>query len=381
MSARQNFIPFLSVLILTLTLTSCSKNSLTADGKLDTLNCDPSHGMTPLCGFTNPEDLVIIADGTKLLVSEMGIFMQDTPGSLSLLDIASGQKQSIKIIWENKGETWGDNLCPQPQTSLFSPHGIDLMTRTDGKEQLLVVNHGGREAVEFFELSQLNKQWQLHWKGCALPPDDPFINDVAGLKDGGFLVTHMWDKNQPYLMLILKYLVGINTGWVWEWQPQGGFNKLAGSSGSGPNGIVVSADNSKIYVNLYGDNKTIKIDRLTGLLEDEFEVQQPDNITLDEEGNLWVASHKHNPITQDCADVVAGPCLLPFEIVKADAKTMQTEVVLSHQGAPTGYSTVALKVGNNIFMGSAHGDRIVSFMLPNEVSKAHFYHHQIFASK
>mgnify|MGYP000615326321 FL=1 len=322
--------------------------------------------MIPYCGFTNPEDMVIIADGAKLLVSEMGVFMQDSPGSLSLLDLVSGQKQSIKITWVTEGKSWGDNHCPQPQTSLFSPHGIDLTTRNDGKEQLLVVNHGGREAVEFFELSQLNNEWQLNWKGCALPPDDPFINDVAGLKDGGFLVTQMWDKNQTYLMLMFKYLMGINTGWVWEWQPLHGFNKLAGSSGTAPNGIVVSHDNSKVYVNLYGDNKTIKIDRHTGLLEGEFEVQQPDNITLDEDGNLWVASHKHNPITQDGAEVIEGPCLLPFEIVKADSKSMQTEVILSHHGAPTGYSTVALKVGDNIYMGSAHGDRIVSFAVHNK---------------
>ena len=232
MIVRQNLIRFLSILILTLTLASCSKNTETADRKSDYVSCNPTNGMIPYCGFTNPEDMVIIADGAKLLVSEMGVFMQDSPGSLSLLDLVSGQKQSIKITWVTEGKSWGDNHCPQPQTSLFSPHGIDLTTRNDGKEQLLVVNHGGREAVEFFELSQLNNEWQLNWKGCALPPDDPFINDVAGLKDGGFLVTQMWDKNQTYLMLMFKYLMGINTGWVWEWQPLHGFNKLAGSEDS-----------------------------------------------------------------------------------------------------------------------------------------------------
>lgn len=366
MSARHISIAVLGALVLTLTLASCSKKHEAAYIKSSDLNCDPVDGMTQYCDFTNPEDMVIIASGEKLLVSEIGFFMQDEPGSLSLLDLASGQKQPLKIIWTRERELWGDKDCPKPHTVLFSPHGIDLMTRTDGKEQLLVVNHGGREAVEFFELSQLNNEWQLHWKGCALPPGDPFINDVAGLHDGGFVVTHMWDKNQTYVMLLLKYLVGINTGWVWEWQAQSGFHKLAGSSGTAPNGIAVSNDNSKVYVNLYGDNKTIKIDRVNGLVEDEFEVQQPDNITLDEDGNLWIASHKHNPITQDCAEVAEGPCLLPFEIVKADANSMQTEVILSHDGPPIGYSTVALKVGNHIFMGSAHGDRIVSFALPQE---------------
>ncbi|MBT6573244.1 MAG: hypothetical protein HN900_06040, partial [Gammaproteobacteria bacterium] len=45
---------------------------------------------------------------------------------------------------------------------------------------------------------------------------------------------------------------------------------------------------------------------------------------------------------------------------KADPETMQAEVFLSQDGAPMGYATVALKVGDRVFMGSAHGDRVVS---------------------
>ena len=42
--------------------------------------------------------------------------------------------------------------------------------------------------------------------------------------------------------------------------------------------------------------------RKTGKVEAEFKVQQPDNITIGDDGNLWVASHKHDPITQTCND-------------------------------------------------------------------------------
>jgi hypothetical protein len=58
--------------------------------------------------------------------------------------------------------------------------------------------------------------------------------------------------------------------------------------------------------------------------------------------------------------VTEGPCLLPYEVIKADPETMQAEVFLSQDGAPMGYATVALKVGDHLFMGSAHGDRVVS---------------------
>jgi len=51
---------------------------------------------------------------------------------------------------------------------------------------------------------------------------------------------------------------------------------------------------------------------------------------------------------------------LPYEIVKADPNTMRAEVVHAQDGAPMGYATVALKVGDRLYIGSAHGDRVVS---------------------
>lgn len=59
----------------------------------------------------------------------------------------------------------------------------------------------------------------------------------------------------------------------------------------------------------------------------------------------------------------SGPCLLPFEIVKANAETMAAEVVLSHEGQPMSYSTVALNIRGKIYLGSTHGDCIVSVEL------------------
>lgn len=368
----------IALIIFSQLISSCSDNNIDVsdtdtdtmerlqpvDTEMESISCEPLHGMTPYCGFKNPEDLVIIPGGKKLLVSEMGEFMLDSPGKLSLFDLASGEKESVHINWRNEGEVWGAKDCAPPEADLFSPHGIDLTVRNDGQHQLLVVNHGGREAVEFFALTKPDNQWQLAWKGCARPPGDPFINDVAGLIDGGFLVTHMWDKSQPFERVVERLLAGEHTGWVWEWQKGKGFSKLAGSTELMPNGIVVSEDNQKVFINIYMANKTIKLDRATGQLEGEIKVQQPDNITMDEAGNLWIASHNHDPINQSCTEVKKGPCLLPFEIVKADAGNMSSEVILSHEGSPMGYSTVALKVGDKIFMGSAHGDRIVSYALP-----------------
>jgi hypothetical protein len=326
----------------------------------DLLDCSAMDGVSVYCGYQNPEDLVLVPGGGLLVVSEMGEFMLDTPGRLSTLDLATGARGAIDIDWSAAGAAWGEADCEAPDVAAFSPHGIDLGTRSDGSHQLLVVNHGLREAVEFFELLDGDDGWSLAWRGCALPPGDPFINDVAGLADGGFFVTHMWDKSTSFEEVVAQYQAGEDIGWVWEWHPDEGFTKLAGSDELMPNGIAVSPDERKVFVNVYLGNRTIRIDRETGTVDGAFDVQQPDNITVDADGALWVASHKHDPLGQTCAAVAEGPCLLPYELVRADADTLETEVVFSGDGPPMGYSTVALRVGDRLYFGSAHGDRIAS---------------------
>ena len=175
----------------------------------------------------------------------------------------------------------------------------------------------------------------------------------------------MWDKSTPFEQVAEKFLSGENIGWVWEWQRDSGFRKVPGSDEMMPNGIAVNADNSKIFVNIYLGNKTIRLDRASGKVEGSFEVQQPDNITVDNDGNLWVASHKHDPLGQTCAAVTAGPCLLPYEVVRANPETMAAEVVQQEDGPPMGYGTVALRVGDRVYVGSAHGDRVVSRAITN----------------
>ena len=359
-------------LILLIAISSCTETpdkATTETAKttnvdaVDSAACVMASNINVHCGFSNPEDLVIVPGGDALLVSEMGEFRIHPPGALAFLNLKSGLREPIEINWQTD-ERWGDAACPAPDASLFSPHGIDLTQRADNRHQLLVVNHGGREAVEFFELLNIENEWQVNWKGCAIPPGDPYINDVAGLLDGGFLVTHMWNKALPFETVVEKLLGGEKVGWVYEWQAETGFTMLPNSIEQMPNGIAVSADNSKIFVNVYIGNKTIRIDRATGLVDGSFEVQQPDNITVDENGDLWVASHKHDPINQTCTET--GVCLLPFEIVKVNPQTLEKTVILSHNGAPMGYSTVALKVVDSVYMGSAHGDRIAQYALDSD---------------
>lgn len=332
-------------------------------------HCEAIGNAKPYCMFTNPEDMVSIPDTDFLIVSEMGTFMSNEPGNLVLFDTARKHKMSIDINWQLAGESWGMNDCEQPDTEAFSPHGIDFHRRSENELALLVVNHGGRETVEFFQIIENSDTddpigpWRLQWRGCATPPGDPFINDVSSLEDKGFVVTHMWNKSTPYWLLVTKYLLGMDTGWVWRWHPESGFTKLESASGAAPNGIAVDRQKNIAFVNLYGDDKTIKIDIAKDQKLGEMAVQQPDNITIDSSGQLWIASHLHNPISEECNHETSKPCMLPFEILLADPNTLNVEFRLKQADMPMGYATVALREGKYLYLGSAHGDRIVQIDL------------------
>ena len=56
---------------------------------------------------------------------------------------------------------------------------------------------------------------------------------------------------------------------------------------------------------------------------------------------------------------LAGACSIPFKIVALDPDLMTiVETLYATDGAPMGAGTVGLRVGDELFIGSFHGDRI-----------------------
>ena len=45
------------------------------------------------------------------------------------------------------------------------------------------------------------------------------------------------------------------TGHVWHWTMQDGFVEVPGTRGSMPNGVLVSGDSRRLFVNYYGENR------------------------------------------------------------------------------------------------------------------------------
>ena len=321
--------------------------------------CTPAEGMTPICGFQNPEDLAEIPDSKWLIVSQFGSMDGTRAGNLALFDRIEEQLQPAFTGGEGAVQsTWGDDDCPGAPGNSFSPHGVDLMQLASGRWRLLVVNHGSRESVEFFEVVNEEPLPRISWRGCVVGPEDAYFNDVVNLAGGGFLVTQMMPKSSES-MGTLKGLLGMDTGYVLHWSGTDGFRQVAGTEAPFPNGIEVSANEAIVFVNVYMGDEVRKIRRVDGELLAKADVIRPDNITWGADGRLLVASHVDGLSELiACQGLTEGACGFEFEIVALDPVTMERTTLLNHRGPPMGAATVALQIGTRLYLGSFAGDRI-----------------------
>jgi hypothetical protein len=226
------------------------------------------------------------------------------------------------------------------------------------------VQHGGRESVEFFELAQAGMAWRATWRGCAVPPEGSWLNDVAALPGGGFVVTHMLPKGKMDALVADYGGTPAAQGHVLEWQSGRGFRVVDGTRSALPNGIEVSRDGSLIYLDVSGANEVWRIERATGRVTGRASVPATDNSTWAADGRLLVASLLSSPESFGvCTNLERGACPLAFQIVAIDPHTLATEVLYRGSGAPMGGGTVGLRVGRELFIGSFAGDRILRVSL------------------
>ena len=334
------------------------------------LSCQDQGAAHAICGLQNPEDLALLPGGGEVVISQFGAMDGSRAGNLALFDPST---EAIRIAFaggESPGGSaeagfWGAASCSGPPQAEFSPHGIDLEAFDDEGLRLLVVNHGDREAVEFFSVERGRSGTEITWRGCAPAPPDAFLNDVVNLPGGGFLVTQMMPRSEP-LWGLVKSSLGFDTGFVYEWRPGGDYSVVPGTSAPFPNGIERSPDGQRLYLNVYSPGEVREIDLATGTPLAMAKVPSPDNITWGSDGRLLVASHRGGLSDQlACMDLEEGACGMEFAVVAIDPKTMETETLILRAGPPMGAGTVALDLGNGeLLIGSFAADRMLRLPVP-----------------
>jgi len=346
-------------------------------------DCVARGDLVPICRFRNPEDLEAV--GTWLLISEFA-GLKDGPGGGGLIAFRPGDGARQRL-WPVKGAKpaaaasgVGAAECPgPPDAAAFSPHGLGLSADA---ATLLVVNHGGREAVEFFSVSpgadaayrdptsanpDEDPPPRLAWQGCVPLPERVVGNDVAALPDGGFVVSHF---GRPGFTGTWQVARGENSGLLLLWDAAEGLRAVQGSGASGPNGVVASADGSQFFYAEWALRRVVRVSR-TGAqrLSTKPLGFRPDNLTWREDGKLLVAGHRLDGLgdMRACFGLPPGDdnCGLPSVVALLDPESLEHRVLLDHDPARvSGAATVALQHGEFIWIGTFAGDRLVRMAVP-----------------
>jgi sugar lactone lactonase YvrE len=321
--------------------------------------CDAADGIVPICGFRNPEDIVATPSGEWLLVSERAEAGGRVAGSIAAYARDGGRIEVLFPVGEFEDvRDWGDPDCAPPPIEQFAPRAIDLDVRRDGALQLLVVNRGGRDSVEFLDVERSDDGLGLHWRGCVRAPDAATLGDVVARSDGGFWVTDVMPGNRRWWSLLTGELFGANTGRVYRWTGDAGFVAEAGSAMPLPDAIEKAPDEAALYV-ASADGSIRRLDLERGDVTAVAAVARPDRITWSPDGKLLVASQTDSFVERRrCREVPLGACGSAFEIVSLDPQSMAQFVILAHRGAPIGGASVALRIADEVYLGAVAGDRI-----------------------
>ncbi|MBZ5672656.1 MAG: SMP-30/gluconolactonase/LRE family protein [Acidobacteriia bacterium] len=329
------------------------------------MECGVHGDIDIICGTRSPEDLELTPDGKSLIVSQMVNGPAGTGvAGLMLFDLA--KKTFTKMTpTSDPRKDWGDPACPGPIGDALRPHGISLLKRSNGAIQVFVVNHGGRESIEMFELKQSGGTSDLIWHGCVVSKEA--FNDVAAEPDGGFIATHPTALQPPAPPggqvkgpPTFDLFSGQASGYVSHWIPGKGEVELPGTRAGYPNGVLVSADGRTMYFNAWTAKEVHKYDlkagRETGKVKLDF---MPDNISWTSKKTMLAAGVKG--ARGNCPASSSIPCIQAFGIAEIDPGKMASKTVFDSEGkgALIGGVSEALQVGNSIYIGAFQGDRIV----------------------
>lgn len=325
--------------------------------------CAPDEGMNFVCGPDNAEDLLRVP-GTPWIIAS-GMSGENTSGHLYVVDPA---KSGFDEVFPGKSPKlrWDRNAFPDCPGDLnpdqFSAHGLSLHPLRGTTHRLYVTSHGEREAVEVFELTAAGRKPEATWVGCVPIPEHNDINSVAALSDGGFITTRISGTGPEQSGDIFA---GELSGFLYEWHPGGALQRVPRTEMSGPNGILVADDGTRVYVASWGRSEVARFlrGRDGGLRHDRTMSLsfRPDNLRWTPEGTILAAGHRLSA-SQDCGQPL---CFDAWEVAEIEPEAMTSNSLLIREPSP-GFlgATVAIREANGLWLGTFHGDRIVHVPAP-----------------
>lgn len=314
--------------------------------------CTQAQPLGSVCGFENPEDVAYAAPSNLLVVSEFHLLGRG--GSLSGLTPGSS---TPRRLWPGASAASepdpavGDPGCAPPDGALFHPHGVYVDARND----LYVVNHGGRDSIEIFAIRGTGDTATLAWRGCMVLPAGTSGNDVAVGSDGTVVVSN-YSSAVDSLLDNVRIGFGWTTGDVLLWRRGAGWSHVPGTAASAANGVALSPDGKTLYYAETGGGRFVRIG-LDGAGRAEVDVPGgPDNLSWTRQGTLYLASHTSNFAFLGC--LFGDACRSPWVLLEIEPGTLRVDEVLAHDGAVVGAVASGEQVGDLVYLGAVFGDRI-----------------------
>lgn len=346
----RRLLPILLLTVLALLLADAAGATAAPAG---TEACEARDGLEFLCGPVASEDIARIPGTSWLIASGLNV---GEPGHLYLVDTRRGTSALLypETAVAPRPDTAVAEGCPTPpDPARLSTDGLALRPGQNGQHRLYVSNHGGREAIEWFDVDARGARPVLRWVGCVPMPAGTLPNAVTPLPDGGFLVVSFHDPADPQAWE--RMARGEDTGRIFEWQPDRGLRELANSRMSGGNGIAVSRDGSEVYASAWSGSRLVVLSRRDGSRREIPLPFLPDNLHLLDDGTLLVGGQR---TTARAVAACQGPhCPQPWLIARVDPRSGAFETLLEGPGSEwVDYACGALAVDGRLFV-TVRGDR------------------------
>lgn len=324
--------------------------------------CPPDTALDYVCGAQKPEDVLALPDSPWLIASGFA------PGAgLKLVDTRS--RQLTAWFTGARDQIAPDRrrypTCPGPlDPALFNARGLSLRSIGRDRRRLLVVNHGGRESIEVFDVATGAGPPALTWRGCLPMPPGQVANSVASFADGTVIATVLTRPGTT----IADFVAGRVTGGVWQQRPdEAGFRLLPGTELPGNNGLEVDPDDRHFYVVAFGWHAVVTYDRrdtrvpVARVDAPDF---MPDNIHWSGGRLLLAGMRLDEPACgglRTIASGVADPMLCHRGWVVGDYDRAAGRIATVAYGLPqpgfNGLSAAAI-AGGALWLGSFQADRL-----------------------
>jgi sugar lactone lactonase YvrE len=308
-------------------------------------------------GVWNPEDLVSLPDSPWIIVSAMR--SQKRRGGL-LAAHRHRSASALEIPWSDCAEQG------RLGRDLFDPHGISARRLGEDVYELLVIDHGGGEAVDRLRVDIGSDCPVIAECERIVQPPHTSGNAVAHMADGGFVLTSMFDPDDADRLS--KFAEGRPTGGVWRWTRDHGWGRFGSLELSGANGIAAASDGSAVYVSEWSARRIWRLNPDGEAIDHALTRFLPDNLRWTSNGKLLVAGQLTRPELLFGCEARGEPCPLAFEVAVLDPDTLKLESRVSadeEQAKAWGFggATGALEVDAELWVGSFTGERIGKFRI------------------